>query len=729
MIPDGPDRPAPRSTGMEEQPSAQPETEPVPEETSNERLAAIRDWLKGRWLKYLGIAFAALFTVAIAWACWKAPPWRGLQPPEEPSITLTTAEGTPFARAGQVRDAPVDAAKLPLQVRGAFIAIEDRRFRVHHGVDLRGLLRAFWHNARAGGVVEGGSTITQQLVKNAYLTHERSMARKAQEAVLALWLDAWLSKDEILSRYLSTVYFGDGVYGLTAAARHYFGKAPEQLEVAEAAMLAGVIKAPSRLNPVANMDAAQARARIVLGTMVREKMIAPEAAAALAPARLRLTRTGLPTGTYFADWIGPEVEKATADSRGQVEIRTTLEAETQKAAVEALTSILARYGGKVHATQAALVAMRTDGRVVAMVGGRSYAKSPFNRATQAKRQSGSAFKPLVYLTALENGWRPESALDDSPVKVGDWAPRNSDGQYRGQIPLRDAFALSSNVATVRLAEAVGRPQIAATARRLGIATPLSTAPSMALGTSGLSLIELTAAYAAIASGQTPVRPHGLPTSAQTAATTVTPINGTARDAMLDLLWTAANYGTGHSAALANRDTTPSFGKTGTTQDYRDALFIGFAGDLITGVWVGNDDNSPMRRVTGGSLPAQIWHAFMEKAKLGPGPSFQVPAYRPLSGYGEEDMEEVPLLPFDPSRPWEVYPAGPEDQEYSPEQRYDRPRWNPGDPEPDERGYDREDRRADERYWRERERDRRLWLEDRQRRERERAEEEGWDEER
>ncbi len=554
----------------------------------------------------------ALLLAAIAWATWVAPPWGPMQPAGKPTFIFLSADGTPIARRGG-QDAPVDAAKLPLQVRGAFIAIEDRRFASHHGVDLRGLLRATWRNARAGGVVEGGSTITQQLAKTAFLSSDRKIGRKVQELILAVWLDAWLSKDEILSRYLSSIYFGDGAYGLRAAARHYFQKAPEDLTLAQAAMLAGMVKAPSRLNPTNDLRAAQARSRLVLAAMSEEGMVKPARLAGIRLAVPHVANDELPGGTYFVDWIAPQVEAAAKQEAGQVQVRTTLDRGLQKAAIDALTGVLNSQGAALHATQAAIVVMRADGQVVAMVGGRSHQSSPFNRATQARRQPGSAFKLAVYLAAMEHGSSPDSIVENSPLTIDQWTPHNYGNRYGPPLRLRDAFAQSSNVAAVRIAEKVGRGQVTAAARQLGIESPIASGPSMALGTSGTTLLELTSAYASIAAGAYPVKPRGLvaPAGAAPAATALHRLDPRAREAMLDLLWTATNQGTGRAAALA----IPTFGKTGTTQNHRDALFVGFAGGLITGVWVGNDDNTPMRGVTGGSLPAQIWRRFMSQADL------------------------------------------------------------------------------------------------------------------
>ena len=560
-----------------------------------------------RIAKWVGIAFAALIAFATLWACWVAPPWSAMEPPRKPSFLYLSADGTPIARRG-TREASVDAAKLPIQVKGAFIAIEDRRFMSHFGVDPRGLLRAFWRNMRAGGVVEGGSTITQQLAKNDFLTSDRKIARKLQEFVLAIWLDAWLSKDEILSRYLSSIYFGDGAYGLRAAAHHYFRKEPEKLNAAQAAMLAGMVKAPSRLNPAANLEGAQARSKLVLAAMAEEGMITPAELDRTRLARPNLATDELPGGTYFVDWVAPQIEERTGEGQGEIKVRTTLDRDLQRAAVKALTSILSRWGGGVHATQAALVAMTPDGHVVAMIGGRSYTASPFNRATQAKRQPGSAFKLAVYLAAMERGYSPDSLVENSPLTIDGWQPHNYGNRYGPPLPMRNAFAQSSNVAAVRISEMVGRSNVADAAKRLGIGSDLAPGPSMALGVSGTTLIDLTAAYAAIAGGRYPVAATGL-ADANTAQ--IAQFDPGTREKMLDLLWSATNEGTGRAAALG----IPTFGKTGTTQNHRDALYVGFAGGLVTGVWVGNDDNSAMRGVTGGQLPAEIWRSFMSNAHL------------------------------------------------------------------------------------------------------------------
>lgn len=566
-----------------------------------------------RWWRLGFLTVGVLFLVTIVWLIFTAPLSRALQPLQDPAMLLVSADGKAIARRGAIKEPPVDVTKLNRLTPAAFVSIEDRRFYSHWGIDPRGIARAALANLHAGGVHEGGSTITQQLAKTSFLSGDRTMKRKAQEVIIAFWLEAWLTKQEILSRYLSSVYFGDGVYGLRAAAHHYFGRDPQNLSLAQSAMLAGMVQAPSRLAPTQHLAAAQKRSRMVLAAMADTGAITPARAAATVPARPVGVASRVPTGTYFADWVAPAASKAFESDFGETRVRTTLDSRLQRLASRAVAN--ASIGG----AQAALVAMRPDGRVVAMVGGRSYRDSPFNRATQARRQPGSAFKLFVYLAALRAGWTPDSTIEDSRITIDGWSPENSDRVYRGRITLREAFARSSNAATVRLAETVGRANVLRAARELGVTGVLPDRPSVALGTAGVSLLELTSAYAAVAGGRYPVAATGLPPQQQTdsGAELSNFIFGRGgsldqrRDwaPMLDLLWAAANQGTGRRAALA----VPTFGKTGTSQDNRDALFVGFAGNLVVGVWVGRDDNKSLGNVSGGTAPAEIWRAFMVPA--------------------------------------------------------------------------------------------------------------------
>ncbi|WP_294232957.1 transglycosylase domain-containing protein [uncultured Sphingomonas sp.] len=563
----------------------------------------------GRWIMRGMGAGIILLVVAIIWLAFTAPLSRSLQPPTPPSITLTADDGTPIARRGSIIGAPVDAAKLPPHVREAFLAIEDRRFYSHWGVDPRGILRAAWHNVGSGGVREGGSTITQQLAKNAFLDSDRTAGRKIREAMIAFWLEAWLTKDEILSRYLSNVYFGDNVYGLTAASKHYFGRTPDKLNIGQAAMLAGLVKAPSRLAPTGNLKGARARQAVVVAAMVDAGFLTKGEAASVQPQRVLASQPEtLPSGTYFADWVLPEARDQAGEIKTEATVRTTLNPRLQRIAERVVRS------AGLNQAQVALVAMRPDGRVVAMVGGKDYSKSPFNRATQARRQPGSAFKLFVYLAALRSGMTPDSTIEDEPVDIAGWKPRNSDGRYLGKITLRQAFARSSNVAAARLTQAVGVKSVIKAARDLGITTPIPNEATIALGTSTVSLLELTAAYAAVANESYPVAARGLTDVKekgwyQSLTDRKTGFASAVHDGMLDLLSSSIKTGTGRQALL----TVDAFGKTGTTQDSRDALFMGFARDLVVGVWVGNDDNTPNPGLSGGGVPARIWRAFMQSA--------------------------------------------------------------------------------------------------------------------
>jgi penicillin-binding protein 1A len=593
-------------------------------------------------------ALVAVLAFAV-WLSWALPLGRALEPLESPTLVLVTADGKPFARRGSYKEAPVEAGKLPKHVTGAFVAIEDRRFYSHIGLDLRSIGRAVRTNVEEGGIRQGGSTITQQLAKNAFLTSRQTLRRKAQEALIALYLEARLSKDEILSRYLSSVYFGDGVFGLRAAARHYFSKDPERLSAGEAALLAGIVKAPSRLAPTEDFAAAQRRQRLVLAAMVDQGMITARQARQARRVRLREGREELPVGSYFADWISAETKRAFDRAYGEVEVRTTLDSALQAQAQRAIRSGLARSRG-LDVSQGALVAMRTDGRVVAMVGGRDYAESQFNRATQALRQPGSAFKLFVYLAALREGMTPESPILDAPLNLGGWSPKNHEGRYAGRpVPLRDAFARSSNVAAVRLSEQVGRQNVIRAARDLGVRARIPNDPTLALGTAQMSLLELTSAYAAVAAGRAPVTPRGL-LAAPSRPPRTRPLDPAEREALLVLLRDAVARGTGSAAAIPAR----AYGKTGTSQDYRDAWFIGFTGDLVVGVWVGNDDNSPMRGVAGGGLPARIWREFAGYASSRRDFAKPPPVERREETVDLEaippELLDIPPLPADPSAP-------------------------------------------------------------------------------
>ncbi|WP_445191152.1 transglycosylase domain-containing protein [Sphingomonas sp. Tas61C01] len=570
-----------------------------------------------RWTLRAVAAGIVLLVIAIAWLAITAPLSKSLEPPTPPSITLTADDGTPIARRGAIIGAPVDAAKLPRHVTEAFLAIEDRRFYSHWGIDPRGIARAAVSNVGSGGVRQGGSTITQQLAKNAFLDSDRTAARKIREMLISFWLEAWLTKDQILSRYLSNVYFGDNVYGLSAASKHYFGRTPQTLNIGQAAMLAGLVKAPSRLAPTGNLEGARKRQMLVVSAMVDAGFLAKAEADRVQPQRvLAASPTQLPSGTYFADWVLPAARDQAGEIKTEATVETTLDRRLQRAAERAVR------GAGLRQAQVALVAMRPDGRVVAMVGGRDYGKSPFNRATQARRQPGSTFKLFVYLAAMRAGMTPSSTVDDSPVDIAGWKPRNDDGRYLGQISLAQAFARSSNVAAARLTQELGVRNVIKAARDLGISTPIPAEATIGLGTAEVSLLELTSAYAAVASGRYPVQPRGVEKPSEDGGWLKSLTGGTTempdeiRTNMLSLL-NSSIRGTGREAVLSVK----AYGKTGTSQDSRDAWFIGFAGDLVVGVWVGNDDNSANPGLHGGTVPARIWRSFMQ-AGLGLAPPVQ-----------------------------------------------------------------------------------------------------------
>lgn len=613
-------------------------------------------WKRPAWL--IGAAAAVVLAVVlVASLFWSLPLSRALEPLNNSAIVLVAQDGSPIARRGSYKEAPIDVAKLPKYVPGAFIAIEDRRFYSHMGVDPKAIARALGKNAQAGGVSEGGSTITQQLAKNAFLSSDRNLRRKAQEALIAVYLEARLSKDEILSRYLSSVYFGDGAFGLRAAARHYFGKQPEQLSIGEAAMLAGLVKAPSRLAPTNNIEGARERMRVVLGAMVETKTITQAQADAVGEVSAIENPDKLPTGSYFADWALPQARAAIGARYGETIVKTTLDPALQEKAEKILNDYIARDGKVLNITQGALVAMRKDGRVVAMVGGRDYGASQFNRADGA-RQPGSSFKLFVYLAALQSGMTTTSPILDTPVQVSGYTPKNHEGKYRDrEIPLISAFAASSNVAAVRLAHDLGPARVIKVARQLGVTEKIPDDLTMALGTGSMSLTRLTAAYASIASGEYPIVPHALETFQKGKTTAYDP---KVLAGMRDLLRSATHRGTGLEAAIDG-----AYGKTGTTQDYHDALFVGYVDDLVVGVWVGNDDNSSMNGVVGGGEPAKIWKAFMLSA-LGRNVAPVVvedpldDLGLPLEGeIGPDGLPVVPLtVPADPLPPPPVAPVAP-----------------------------------------------------------------------
>ena len=623
-----------------ENPRPSEQTEPAPANPGEPGRS--RKWL---WIRR-GLAAVLLLAILIVlWLAITAPLSKSLQPIAPPRITLLAADGTPIARNGAIVDRPVKAADLPPHVTQAFLAIEDRRFYSHFGIDPRGLARAAWSNATDSGIMQGGSTITQQLAKFTFLTPERSLTRKGREMLIAFWLEGWLTKDEILERYLSNVYFGDNVYGLRAASLHYFYRQPERLTLSQATMLAGLVQAPSRLAPTRNPKLAAKRAKLVLNAMVAAGFIDEAKAKATPAAALDVrARDSIPTGTYFADWAIPKARALTESGYADVRITTTLDARLQNIARRVIGN--AALGN----AQVALVAMRTNGEVVAMVGGRNYKASPFNRAVQARRQPGSTFKLFVYLAALRSGMNPGTMIADTPINEGSYRPKNSGESYRGDISLRQAFARSSNVASVRLYQQVGGKSVARAATDLGISSPLTLDPSLALGSSGVTLLELTAAYAGVAANNWPVEPRAFKADEQGWVDWLVSgkksFDGRTHNMLLELLGATVSEGTGRAARLS----IPAYGKTGTSQNNRDALFIGFAGDLVVGVWIGNDNNTPLRGVNGGGLPARIWRDFMAQAVKGAAPAAPArkiqPTPDPEGPVEPLDLPRLPDMPID-----------------------------------------------------------------------------------
>ncbi len=563
-----------------------------------------------------GLALAALFIVF----AWDLPrPDEALGTTRRPSVTLESADGRLLATAGDLYGEPVRLRDLPVHVPAALLAIEDRRFRDHFGLDLFGLARAAWVNATSGRVVQGGSTLTQQLAKNLFLTPERSFRRKVQEAMLALWLESRFTKDELLEIYLNRTYLGAGAHGWDAAARLYFGVPARRLTIGQAAVLAGLPRAPSRLNPRTNPVAAQNRGADVLRAMSLTGAITEEQAGAEAARITFPPRPSRETG-WFADWAMEDLGTRYPGSADLV-LRTTLDTRTQAAVEARLEALLAGPGAAAGVGQGAVVVLdAATGAVRAMAGGRDYRRSAFNRATSARRQPGSAFKPLVFLAALERGALPSDTVADTPLTLGRWSPGNGAWRSRGEITLEEAMAHSVNTAAVRvLQRAGGARDVAAVARRLGVSGTLPNDATLALGTGETTLLDLVAAYAAFANGGMRVTPHGIAAAragGRPAATGNTaPSRAITADhaaAMRRMLTAVVASGTGRAAAPSGR---AAAGKTGTTQDSRDAWFVGWVahsgGATVIGVWLGNDDASPMDNVAGGTLPARLFREVAE----------------------------------------------------------------------------------------------------------------------
>jgi penicillin-binding protein 1A len=556
-------------------------------------------------------------------------------PDRPPNVKITAVDGSVIANRGTTGGEALALEEMSPYIPEAIVAIEDRRFYSHFGVDPLGLARAFVTNVTTGHMVQGGSTLTQQLAKNLFLSPDRTLERKVQEVLLALWLEQKYTKDQILAMYLNRVFFGSNAYGVEAASRRYFNKSARDVNLGEAALLAGLVKAPSRLSPARDPEAANARAQVVLQAMRDQGYISgDEVKTAMSQTPAKAKRYWSGAGHYVADMVMDELPGLIGDVKEDVIVDTTIDKGLEKRAEQALTDVLNRDGAKLDASQAALVSLDGTGAIRALVGGRDYADSQFNRAVKAKRQPGSSFKPFVYAAALEKGLTPFSVFNDAPIRIGDWTPENYEKKYNGEVTLATALAKSLNTVAAQLVMYDGPDQVIKLAHRLGIESELQPNASIALGTSEVSLMELTGAYAAFMNGGYKATPHVIRRVTTADGSKVlyentydSPprvLSETIAANMNAMMMGVIDQGTGKSARLPGWQAA---GKTGTTQNSRDALFVGFTSNLTTGVWFGNDDGKPMKKVTGGGLPAKAWQEFMTAAHKGLSPA-------PLFGSGQ-----------------------------------------------------------------------------------------------
>ncbi len=566
----------------------------------------------------------AALSIFLLWFAYDLPDTARLsKSTRKAGVTLLARDGNVLATYGDLYGQFNELKDLPRHVPLAIIAIEDRRFYHHFGVDIIGVLRALWVNFRAGSVVQGGSTITQQLAKNFLLSEgfykhtDRSMRRKIQEVILAFWLEAKFYKEQILALYINRVYLGAGTFGIDAAAHKYFGKSARELGIYEAAVLAGLLKAPSRYSPTNNPDLADERARTVMNHMVDAGFIRLEDIQHIEKERSEIAAiyASSHSGRYFADWVFEQLPELLGDLDRDIIVITTVDKNLQLKAEEHVRNMILTEGFSANAHQAALVAMTPDGGVRALTGGLDYSKSQFNRAIQAKRQMGSTFKVFVYLAALENDYSPDSIINDGPLKIGEWTPKNYKWQSRGDVTLRTAMAFSLNTPVIRLTRSIGLKKVQSLARRLGLTSIQPDNLTIALGAGEASLLELTTAYATIANHGFEVWPYGI-TKITTKdkqilyqrknQNTHRLIESKHVMNILSMLQSVMQQGTGRKSEL----TRPCAGKSGTSQKYKDAWFVGFTPDIVTGVWMGNDDGSSMEEVSGGKLPGQLWKNYM-----------------------------------------------------------------------------------------------------------------------
>ncbi len=604
-------------------------------------------------LVYAGLVLCLWGVIAVggvvAYYASQLPPIDQLTVPKRPpNIAIMASDGSLLANRGETGGRTVTLKELPPYLPKAFVAIEDRRFYDHFGIDPIGIGRAVYRNLAHKGGLQGGSTLTQQLAKNLFLTQERTASRKIQEAILALWLERNYTKDQILELYLNRVYFGAGAYGVEAAAQRYYGKSARNVSLSEAAVLAGLVQSPSRLAPNRNPERAQARAELVIAAMNELGFITPgmTKTALGAPAE-SVRQNGAGSANYAADYVMDVLDDFVGNIESDIVVSTTIEPSMQAAAERVLVDELNAKGQKFNVSQGAFVAMQPDGAVKALVGGRNYETSQFNRATTARRQPGSSFKPFVYLAAVERGYTPDTVLEDGPVNFGGWAPKNYDRKYRGPIAMRDALALSLNTIAAKLNMEVGPKNVVQAAQRLGISSPLQANGSLALGTSEVTPLELVSAYAAFANGGIGVVPYVITQVKTTDGKLVykRPNSGGLGRVidpgvvamMNEMMHNTFVVGTAQKAQVPGWSLA---GKTGTTDDYKDAWFVGFSGSLVAGVWLGNDDGTLTKRVTGGNLPTEVWHNFMKIALKDRQPvplpgseRFRIPSDVPVAGAG------------------------------------------------------------------------------------------------
>lgn len=584
-------------------------------------------WWLGAFSKRLAVLGAGCTVIFGIWFFLSQPDIGQLnEAHKKPGILIVSADGQIVGSYGDIYGDMLTYDEFPQSLIDAVLATEDRNFFHHFGVDPMGIGRAMVADVRAGHAVQGGSTITQQVAKNVFLTPERSVMRKLREIFLALALERRYTKQQILAIYLNRVYLGAGNYGVDAAAKRYFNKSARELTLSESAILAGLLKAPSRFSPTSSPDMAKKRAEQILMNMADAGYLtqkqAESAKLALAQTIKTAASNNASSSMYFTDWVMDQLPDFIGDVQEDLVVTTTFRLPLQRMAEQAIAGVMDKEGETRRASQAALLSMTPDGAVVAMIGGRSYAKSPYNRAVQAHRQPGSSFKIFVYLTALENGFTPSTPVVDQPVTIpilhGSWSPKNYTGDYKGEMPLSEAVAQSINTVSVQVSQAVGLDNIVAMARRLGVSSELQPDPSLALGTNEVTLLELVTAYAHLADNGAIVAPYGIlristasgqPLYERQPISPGLALNPSVVGMMNSMLEGVIDHGTGRAANIGR----PAAGKTGTTSDYRDAWFLGYTPDLVTGVWVGNDDNTEMKKVTGGTLPAPIWRDFMKAA--------------------------------------------------------------------------------------------------------------------